>query len=180
MTPIFACLSLMVLAAPPADSVSPQEGVNRLRSTLLEERARLDGEIEQLDRQTVQFRLAHQDLHFVPLVNQELSMISNALTQAKIATINARAEYPPNHPTTAKSQRCEDELLASYEKLKARIVELDKIAAEYDEMQTKLTRVREREQRVDEQLHDIALLQAIREAVGRDMDARAPATQPAR
>jgi hypothetical protein len=147
---------------------------------LLQERARLDRKIEQLDGETVQFRLAHQDLHFVPLVNQELSMLSSALTQAQIATINARAEYPPNHPTTAKSQRCEDELLASYEKVKARIVELDKIAAEYDGMQKKLTRLRERAQRVDQELHDIGLLQAIREAVRRDVDSRAPATQPAR
>jgi hypothetical protein len=42
MTSIFACLSLIVFAAPPADSVSPEEGVNRLRSMLLQERARRD------------------------------------------------------------------------------------------------------------------------------------------
>jgi hypothetical protein len=80
MMPIFAYLSLMVLTAPPPNAISPQEGVERLRSTLVEERARLEREIEQLDSEAAQFRQAHQDLRFAPLVNQELSALSGALT----------------------------------------------------------------------------------------------------
>ena len=137
-------------------SPQPTTGVPRDDSHLIalrERRAELAAEVRELEAALTKLQDENRDLDEMrEILKGNTANLSQALTDAKIDTIDAKSKYAGGHPAVQSAVKREEELYGLYQQSMKRMNDVNKLALERDRLAERLRELRESLRRLDDRI----------------------------
>jgi beta-lactamase regulating signal transducer with metallopeptidase domain len=150
--------------------------VERLARSVARRRKQAEAEAQVIIDQIATFRGAHPNILHEEAVSKEVATVSQALLEARLQLIDARATYGEHHDRTKAAQAKHDELARLSEQTIKRSAEMNTTTAEYQKLTTALSQKQDLIRRLDDRAASLEEMGQIIE--GLRGEERGPATNP--
>lgn len=138
-------------------SQDKKNGTTTVLETLKKSREDAEKEVRAYQNEMFDFQQKHPTLNFDQVFNQELSALSQQLTAAQLATIEARAKYMPGADPLQRAQRREEEIFDQYDAKLKQVMNVNITQADYSKKQADVAVKQEFLRRLDERIKDLEL-----------------------
>ncbi len=129
----------------------------KLLRTLEQQRAQTDAETRAIEDAMREYKKNNPTLAYETVITGDLAQISQALTSAKLATIDAKSKFAAGHPVVRSALSAEEQLYSLYQQALKRHMDHHSKAADYARLQGDLAQKQEFSRRMLDRIKQLEL-----------------------